>query len=390
MSMMKAAGGWRRRLSAASFTALLLAVYCAVPPVGAEPGSTLDAATAADLDTAITAAMNSTGVPGVIVGIWSPQGDYVRSFGVADTATRAPMQTDFYSRIGSETKTFTVTAVLQLADQHKIALDEPIGRYLDGVPGGDAITVRQLAGMRSGLFNYTETDAFRDAITADPRRAYSPAELLGFAFAEPPVFPPGEGLQYSNTNTILLGLLVEKITGQPLGDYLRDHVLAPLGLWHTSFPAGAGFPAPHAQGYTEVADDGVAVTATDWNPSWAWSAGAMISTLADLRTWAPAVATGTLLSPEMQRQRLQTVHADGLPPDAGYGLGIFNVGGWIGHNGSLPGYQTVVVYQPETQTTLVILTNTDISPPGGGEPSSALAEAVTTVITPAHIYHLGS
>ena len=84
----------------------------------------------------------------------------------------------------------------------------------------------------------------------------------------------------------------------------------------------------------------------------------------------------------MQRQRLQTVHEDGLPPDVGYGLGIFTVGGWIGHNGSIPGYQTVVVYQPDTRTTLAILTNSDISPPGGGEASSALAEAITTVLTP--------
>ena len=168
---------------------------------------------------------------------------------------------DFYSRIGSETKTFTITAVLQLADQRRIGLDDAIGRYLDGVPGGDAITVRQLAGMRSGLANYTETQGFRDAITADPHREYYPAELLGFAFAEPPVFPPGEGLQYSNTNTILLGLLVEKISGMRLGDYLRENVLAPLRLSHTSFPSGAEFPAPHAQGYTELADDGPPITA---------------------------------------------------------------------------------------------------------------------------------
>ena len=386
MSTMSGLRGWCRRLTAVAATTVLLTVGCAAPAAVAEPA---DSGTAADLDAAITAAMDASGVPGVIVGVWSPRGDYVRAFGVADTATGEPMQTNFYTRIGSETKTFTVTAVLQLADQNRIGLDDPIGRYIDGVPGGDAITVRQLAGMRSGLFNYTETDAFRDAITADPRRAYSPAELLGFAFAEPPVFPPGAGLQYSNTNTILLGLLVEKISGQRLADYLRDHVLAPLGLWHTSFPLGAEFPAPHAQGYTELPDGDERIVATDWNTSWAWSAGAMISTLNDMRAWAPAVATGALLSPEMQRQRLQTAHEEGLPPDVGYGLGIFSVGGWIGHNGSVPGYQTVVVYQPQTRTTLVILTNTDIGPPAGGEASSALAEAVTAVITPDHIYHLG-
>ncbi|HMZ14946.1 MAG TPA: serine hydrolase domain-containing protein, partial [Mycobacterium sp.] len=152
MSTMAALPRGYRRLFAAGATALLLTIGCAAPPASA---------TAAELDTAITAAMQATGVPGVIVGVWSPRGDYVRAFGVADTATGAPMQTDFYSRIGSETKTFTITAVLQLADQRRIGLDDPIGRYLDGVPGGDAITVRQLAGMRSGLANYTETQGFR-------------------------------------------------------------------------------------------------------------------------------------------------------------------------------------------------------------------------------------
>ncbi len=380
---------WCRRLLAATTAAVLLTSGGGATSASAQPIPALDPAVAAKLDTAINACDECRRRPGAIVGIWSPRGDHVRAFGVADKVTGAPMRTDLHSRIGSETETFTITAVLQLADQNKIGLDDPIGGYIDGVPGGDAITVRELAGMRSGLFNYTETTGFRDAITADPRRAYSPGELLDWAFAEPAVFAPGTGFQYSNTNTILLGLLVEKISGQPLAAYVREHILAPLQLAHTSFPAGAEFPDPHAQGYTELSDDGPPVTATDWNPSWAWSAGAMISTLDDLHTWAPAVATGALLSPAMQQQRLRTIHEDGFPADDGYGLGIFNVGGWIGHNGSLPGYQTVVVYEPQSQTSLVILTNTDISPPGGGEASTELANAVTKVITPGHIYQLG-
>jgi len=260
--------------------------------------------------------MRANGIPGAIVGIWSPDGDYVRAFGVADKATGAPMKTDFYSRIGSETKTFTVTAVLQLADQNKIPLDDPIGRYIDGVPGGDKITVRELARMQSGLCNYSATKGFQDAIAADPHRDYPPKQLLDWAFAEPAVFPPGQGFQYSNTNTVLLGQLVEKVSGQTLPGYLDDHVLTPLGMSHTNFPTSNAFPDPHAQGYTDLDGDGKSTVATDWNPSWAWSAGAMISTLEDLHTWAPAVATGKLLSPAMQQQRLQTVHERGFPADA--------------------------------------------------------------------------
>jgi D-alanyl-D-alanine carboxypeptidase len=307
--------------------------------------------------------------------------------GVADKSTGAPMKTDFYSRIGSETKTFTVTGVLQLADQNKVGLDDPIAKYIDGVPRGDKITLRELARMQSGLYNYSETKGFQQAFFTDPRRLFTPQELLGWAFAEPLVFPPAQGFQYSNTNTILLGLVVEKLGGQPLPDYIRDHILTPLSMGKTSFPTTNAFPDPHPQGYTEQTADGTQTTATDWDPSWGWAAGAMISTLEDMHIWAPALATGKLLSPAMQTQRLQTVNSPGLPPQDGYGLGIFNLAGWVGHNGSLPGYQTVAVYLPEKQTTLVILLNTDIEYQGS-EPSTTLATAITRIISPEHIYSL--
>jgi D-alanyl-D-alanine carboxypeptidase len=341
------------------------------------------------LDGAINQAMTAAKVPGAIVGVWGPDGTYVRSFGVADKATGAPMKTDFYSRIGSETKTFTVTGVLQLADQGKVGLDDPIAKYINGVPQGDKITLRQLARMQSGLFNYSASPAFQQAMFADPRHPFTPQELLNFAFAQPNQFPPGEAFEYCNTNTILLGLVVEKVSGQSLPDYIRDHILTPLNMSDTSFPTTNAFPEPHAQGYTEQTADGKETTATNWDPSWGWAAGAMISTLDDLHIWAPALATGKLLTPEMQAQRLQTVGSPGMPPQDGYGLGIFNLGGWIGHNGSLPGYQTVAVYLPQRQTTMVILINTDIEQQGK-EPGTTLATAITKGLTPDHIYALGA
>lgn len=347
----------------------------------------MDAGIAGRLDTTINQAMTAASIPGAIIGVWGPDGRYVRAVGVADKATGAPMKTDFYSRIGSETKTFTVTGVLQLADQNKLGLDDPIAKYIDGVPQGDKITLRELARMQSGLFNYSAAPAFQQALLADPHRTFTPQQLLGYAFAEPAVFPPGQGFQYCNTNTVLLGLVVEKVSGQPLPDYIRDHILTPLGMGHTGFPTTNAFPDPHPQGYTEQTADGAQTTATDWNPSWGWAAGAMISTLEDLHIWAPALATGKLLSPPMQAQRLQTVNAAGLPPQDGYGLGLFNLAGWIGHNGSLPGYQTVAAYLPEKQTSLVILINTDIEYQGS-EPSTTLATAITKIISPEHIYTL--
>lgn len=367
------------------------------PPQNPAPTATADASGAAKemdagvtgrLDDAIDKAMDQAAVPGAIIGIWGPNGNYARALGVADQASGAPMSTDFYHRIGSQTKTFTITGMLQLADQGRLGLDDPIAKFVDDVPEGDKITLRQLARMQSGLANFSDTNGFQQAFFADPFRNFTPQELLDYAFAEPPAFAPGEGFLYCNTNTVLLGLVVEKISGQSLPDYIRDHITTPLGMSHTSFPTTNAFPDPHAEGYTTQNADNSETTATDWNPSWAWAAGAMISTLEDMRIWAPALASGKLLTPEMQAQRLQTVATPGMPAEDGYGMGIFNLGGWIGHNGSLPGYQTVAVYLPESQTTLVIFLNTDIAYQGQ-EPSTLVAKAITEIISPENVYTMG-
>ncbi|WP_327411728.1 serine hydrolase domain-containing protein [Streptomyces sp. NBC_01233] len=357
----------------------------AAPTPDAEGGfPELTPAVAAQLDAAVRKVMDEARVPGVIVGLWAPgKGSYVKAFGVADKATGAPMRTDFNTRIGSQTKTFTVTALLQLVDQGKVGLDDPIGDYIDGVPNGDRITLRELAGMRSGLFNYSEDADFDKAFTTDPDRRFSPQQLLDYSFKHPVQFEPNAQFQYSNTNLILLGLLIEKVTGRPLEDVIDRDVVEPAGLRRTFFPTGAEFPAPHAQGYTNQTASGKVEVSTDWDPSWAWAAGAMISDLQNLRSWARTLATGTLLTPATQAQRLKTTSV-GIP-GAGYGLGLFNVQGWIGHNGSLPGYESLGVYLPQEQATLVVILNTDILH-DGQEPSTLFGEAITSIVTPDHVY----
>lgn len=344
------------------------------------------------VDDAVQRVMKQANVPGVSVGIWTPNQDpYVKSFGVRDKSTGRAMSPDLFMRIGSETKTFTVTAVLQLVDQGKIGLDDTIGEYIDGVPNGDRITLRQLAGMRSGLFNYSADEDFYKALTSNPRKPFTPQQLLGYSFKHPVLFPPGEEFSYCNTNLILLGLLVEQISGQHLNDYIHEHILDPAGLGDTLFPTGAEFPTPHSQGYTNQTANGKVEDSADWNPSWGWAAGAMISTLDDLRIWARTVATGVLpdgdrmISPATQRQRLIT---PATPiPGAGYGLGIFNVQGWIGHNGSLPGYESLTIYLPSARATLVVVLNTDINYKNQ-EPSTLFGDAITTIISPDHVFNL--
>ncbi|MFE9621677.1 serine hydrolase domain-containing protein [Streptomyces sp. NPDC006527] len=362
------------------------------PSPAADDVRDLTPAVRRQIDQAVRRVMKEASVPGVTVGIWTPdKGRYVKSFGVADRSTGEKMRPDLYMRIGSETKTFTVTAVLDLVDEGRIGLDDTIDQYVDGVPNGDRITLRQLAGMRSGLFNYSEDDDFFKALTSDPRREFTPRQLLDYAFRHPVLFPPGEKFSYSNTNLILLGLVVEKISGQTLGDYIQEHIIDPVGLGDTLFPKGAEFPEPHAQGYTNQTATGKIEDSADWNPSWGWAAGAMISTLQDLRVWARTVATGEmpdgerLISIATQKQRLVTPPTP--IPGAGYGLGIFNVQGWIGHNGSLPGYESLTVYLPSAETTLVVLLNTDVDH-RNEEPSTLFGDAITSIISPDHVFDL--
>ncbi|MFD9336861.1 serine hydrolase domain-containing protein [Streptomyces sp. NPDC060028] len=360
------------------------APYAAPSPDTGTDFPQLTPAVAAKLDAAVRQVMREARVPGVIVGLWAPgKGSYVRAFGVADKTTGAPMATDLDMRIGSETKTFTVTALLRLVDQGKVGLDDTIGTYVTGVPNGDRITLRELAGMRSGLFNYSEDDAFNAALDTGAERPFTPQQLLDYSFKHPVQFPPGQKFEYSNTNLILIGLVLEKITGRPLHEVIEQDVLKPAGLHHTLFPTGAEFPEPHAHGYTDQSTSGKIVDATGWNPSWGWAAGAIISDLQDLRSWARTLATGTLLTPATQAERLKTTPI-GIP-GAGYGLGIFDVQGWIGHNGSLPGYESLTVYLPQAQATLVVLLNTDVLH-DGKEPSAFFGEAITTVVTPDHVY----
>ncbi|PBI97782.1 D-alanyl-D-alanine carboxypeptidase precursor [Rhodococcus erythropolis] len=363
-------------------------ISCSTDKSADNPTSTsdkvMDSAITGQLDSIIDAAVNSTGIPGAMVGIWGPDGNYVKVAGVADTATKAPMETDFYHRIGSVTKTFTVTALLQLVDEGKIGLDDPISQYVDGVMEGDAISLRHLAGMRSGLVDYTTSEQFVMEYLSDPRRAFTPEELVGYVKDLPLQLRPGTTVNYSNTNTVLLGMVIERVSGSRLSDVIDTKIATPLGMEHTSFPMTNAFPTPHAQGYTNQTLDESVTAATDWNPSWGGAAGAMISSLDDMRIWVPALAKGDLLTDDTQKQRLQTVNLSEGDDSSGYGLGLFNSGGWIGHNGSLPGYKTVSVYLPEKDTTLVVFINTDID--GETDLTSALMVPITKLISPDNVY----
>lgn len=335
---------------------------------------------AAELTGTVSALLPRTTIPGAIVGVWQDgQPAYVQAFGVQDTTTGEPMTPDLYMRIGSNTKSFTTTAILQLVDQGRIGLDEPIETYVPGVPNGDEITIRQLGMMRSGLLNYAEITIPR--LASEPQRQWTAGELLAIAFSHPPVFAPGARFDYSNTNTVLLGVVVEQVAGQPIRDFIREHILEPEGLTHTSFPVGAEFSAPHPRGYWRT-PEGELVDTSGWNTSWGGAAGQMVSTLDDLGAWARILATGKLLTPATQRERERFLPASDEGEGVVYGFGMSENNGWRCHVGNVLGFVAYPVYLPAQEMTLVVLLNSSVDILESVE----VMQAITRVISPENVW----
>jgi D-alanyl-D-alanine carboxypeptidase len=307
---------------------------------------------------------SETGAPGVVAAVQTPEYTWVETRGVADLSSEEPMTPEVHQRIGSVNKTFTVSLLLQAEANGLFSLDDTIDQYIEDVPNGDQITLRQMANMTSGIASYTFNEQFQEELFSDPLRIWRPEELVQIGIADSPAFDAGTEFQYSNTNTVMLGLVLEQVSGKPIGDLYREGIIEPLGLRQTSFPnTDPSLPEPQAQGYTlQGQDGGEPVNATNWNPSWGWTAGAMISTVEDLLVYGRALGTGEGLLPlEQQTERLDSF-LGGPPPlsaDKDYGIGLVNDHGWLGHTGELPGFNTAVYYHPELDATMVVEVNSD-------------------------------
>jgi len=287
------------------------------------------------------------------------------------------MEAEDQMRIGSVTKTLTAVTILRFVDQRRLSLDDPVSKYEPEVPNGSNITIRELLNMTSGLFDYQEDPAFVKAGSDEPDSAFDPKDLLKIALAHPPYFMPGAGFHYSNTNTVLLGLTIQMIGGQTVADAYQQQLFGPLGLRGSSMPErqSGAIPGVHPRGYyysseALYAARGTPADVTTWNPSWGWTAGAVISTLDDMAVWAKALGTGQLLSPGTFAQQQQFVKVPGSTAE--YGLGMFKVDGYLGHNGSIPGFTSFVGYDPVHHRTVVVLTNLALST--GLSPADQLAQ----------------
>jgi len=312
------------------------------------------------LEQAVDTAMAQYKIPGAIVGVWSPRsGDLVMLKGKADIKTGAAMESADRVRICSITKTFTVTVLLELVDEGKLSLSDTLSRFYPDIPNADRITIRQLCNMTAGIFNYSADETFMKTYTEDPNKVWEPKEQVDLAVAHQPYFLPGEGWRYSNTNSIILGMIIKQLTGNDVGSEIQSRLVNKLKLNNTYYPEGTGIEGAHAHGYLGGAGEELTDGTYMFNPSGMGASGALISNLNDLKTWVIALASGDLLEKDTQAQRTTFVPGDydyfGVPVK--YGLGILSSEGFLGHPGDGLGYTNAAFHSPGTGTTIVVFLN---------------------------------
>jgi len=348
-------------------------------------------------------------LPGAMVLLRTSQGDFAFGYGATELGGTIPPRADTHFRAGSNTKTMMAVVILQLAQEGKIGLDDPVSKYIPRVPNGDEITISQLLKMRSGLYNYTDAPELSVSLDQDPTKAWTPEELLAIAFKRPPLFAPGTEYDYCNTNYTLLGLIAEKLEGAPLAKVFQDRLFGPLGMTHTLLPANASntIPEPYSHGYLYgsssyalvdtpyPADLQAAAKAgtlkpnddTGQNPSYASAAGGVISTADNLVTWMRALVGGKVLNADYQRQWFDSLQPQDPTKPLGqkYGYGIsqitFGPNSVYFHGGEMPGYNSFMGYDPVNDVTLVIWTNLTVSLDGKPTANSIMLGMLDQIYT---------
>lgn len=323
-----------------------------------------------EIDALAQSTLEQTPLAGLTIGIRSGGSVYLQSYGLADreSGQRAQNETIYY--VGSLTKQFTAAAIMQLVEQNKVRLDDPISRYIPGLPNiYRTATIHQLLSHTSGIPNIDQSDLTGAGL--DPRQTYEPSQLLSRLAAwhtRPLDFAPGTSWRYSNTGYFLLGMVIEQASGRTYGEYLRENIFNPLDL--TSMAYCTTPPAALAKGYALQA--GQLVPAPFLNPSINFAAGSICGTAGDLLKWQAALAQGRVVSPAAYERMTtpQSAHQTGVVPDIpfyqemtnyGYGLFVATRCGRrvIFHGGALvTGYLALVSYYPDDDLAVVLLTNT--------------------------------
>lgn len=364
------------RTAVVGATVVVLSSALAGPALAAGPvqGADGHAATRRAIEAAV-----ADGVPGVTAGARDTRGTWSATAGVGDLRTGAPRSAADRYRVGSITKTFVATVLLQLEAEGRVSLDDPVDTWLPGVVRGHghdgrAITLRMLLNHTSGIYNYTADEAFgrtyflKDGFLRHRYDTLSPRELVAIAMRHRPDFAPGTSWTYSNTNYVLAGMVIERVTGRSYAEEIGRRIIRPLKLTGTSVPGTrVTLPRPSSRAYSrfEQTTTGPAYDVTRLNPSIASSAGEMVSDSADLIRFYRALLRGDLL-PARQLKQMKTTIAAGDAPNTGYGLGLMDrtlscgVHVW-GHDGGIHGSSSAAVTTADGRHALAVNFNGDWS-----------------------------
>lgn len=359
-------------------SAALLAVVAGVAPATAAQAATAPSAEAPrtagpalpapDME-AVDQALRNTlaaGAPGALARITEGGRALSATEGVGDKVTGAAIDTRARFRIGSVTKTFSTVVLLQLVNEKKIELDVPVNRYLPGLLPDDRITVRHLLTHRSGLSDYTNAmfDKTVPGFEAVRNKVFGYQELVNLSLAEPRTTEPGVSYQYSNTNFVVVGMLIEKATGNPVAKEYDRRIIKPLKLRDTSYVhPGTQIAGLHTHGYLTPDEDGAPlVDSTEQTVSWAQSAGAMISSPADLSTFMSALVGGKLVAPRLLDEMLVMTPTDAAKTRF-YGLGLrrydLSCGTSVyGHTGTVQGFYTYAFTTRDGKRSMTAMANT--------------------------------
>jgi D-alanyl-D-alanine carboxypeptidase len=330
------------RRVALSAVVLALAAGCG----GDDPPPSADEVEAA-LEDAVAA-----GAPGVALQINGPEGEEFLGAGEASLDPARPINPDDTYRIASVTKSFTAAIVMQLVADGELSLEDTVGELDPGIlPEAGEVTIAQLLGHTSGLSDYVEDEAFAEVLSEG--KELTPEQVLGFVSDLPPEFEPGSEYDYSDTDNLVLGFLIEEVTGNTYEEELESRIIEPLGLTETTLATDFEFPAPHAQGYQFDPEAGASsepedITDVPIDPNGAWASGALISTPTDMATFFAALLGGELVPSAQLEEMMETRPGAGNPAGPGTnnaGLGIFRwdlaCGEIWGHTGAFPGFRAI-------------------------------------------------
>ena len=316
-----------------------------------------------------------------IFGVWKGDDEFVTG-AVGEALPGVPATRDLHFRICNVTESITTTLLLKYVDDGRLSLDDPVSTWFPSLPRADRVTLAMLAGSTSGYADYVTTESFGKAYHANPFRQFDPERLIELGTSQPAVFPPGTSWAFSDTNFMLLGAILTKAEGKPLGGQLREEILDPLALDQTAMQGTAQVPFPTLHGYDPERGD--YQDSTFWSPSWATYTGNMTSDLADLGKWAPALGTGSLLSKESHERQVGPglVGLGPLTSNRYYGMGVGVASSWIIANPHCAGYNGLLAYYPPKKIAVVIFSTPGMGNPDGINYSQAIFVKVTKLLTP--------